>query len=138
MAMTFSGGCTCGAIRYECSADPLMSVNCHCRDCQRASGSAFMAVVVVPKDALKIAKGEPKYHAVRADSGNMVSRGFCPECGAPLFTKLSAMPDIMAIKVGSLDDPSWYRPTMDIYTASAQPWDYMNPDVPKVPKMPQM
>ena len=137
MATPFSGGCLCGAIRYECSADPLLALNCHCRDCQRASGSAFASVLAVPKDALKIT-GEPKYHDVKADSGNTISRGFCPECGSPLFTKLSARPDLVGIRAASLDDPSWHKPAMDIYTSSAQPWDYMNPDLPKSPKMPQM
>lgn len=137
MATPFSGGCMCGAIRYECSADPLLALNCHCRDCQRASGSAFASVLAVPKDSLKIT-GEPKYHDVKADSGNTISRGFCPECGSPLFTKLSARPDLVGIRAASLDDPSWHKPAMDIYTSSAQPWDYMNPDLPKSPKMPQM
>jgi hypothetical protein len=137
MATPFSGGCMCGAIRYECSADPLLALNCHCRDCQRSTGSAFASVLAVPKDALKIT-GEPKYYDVKADSGNMISRGFCPECGSPLFTKLSARADMMGIKAASLDDPSWHKPAMDIYTSSAQPWDHMNPDLPKSPKMPQM
>jgi hypothetical protein len=137
MATPFSGGCMCGAIRYECSADPFLALNCHCRDCQKSTGGAFASVLAVPKDALKIT-GEPKYYEVKADSGNMISRGFCPKCGSPLFTKLSARPDMMGIKAASLDDPSWFKPAMDIYTASAQPWDHMNPDLPKSPQMPQM
>ncbi len=137
MATPFSGGCMCGAIRYECSADPFLALNCHCRDCQRSTGGAFASLLAVPKDALKIT-GDPKYYEVKADSGNTISRGFCPECGSPLFSKLSARPDIMGIKAASLDDPSWYKPAMDVYTASAQPWDHMNPDLPKSPQMPQM
>jgi hypothetical protein len=136
MATALSGGCACGAIRYEITAEPIMALNCHCRDCQRASGGPFASVLGVPKDALKIT-GAPKYHDVKADSGNIISRGFCPECGSPLFTKLSAMPHFMGVKAGSLDDPSIFKPTMDIYTDSAQPWDYMNPNLPKVPKMPR-
>ena len=138
MAVPFSGGCICGAVRYECSAEPLMSLNCHCRDCQHITGSAFVPVVIVPTDSLKVTKGGAKYHSVRGDSGNTISRGFCAECGCPLFSKLPSMPHIMAIKVGSIDDASWYRPTMDIYTDSAQPWDYMNPAVRKVAGMPAL
>jgi len=137
MATPFTGGCMCGAVRYECSAEPLMSGNCHCRDCQRASGGAFVSALFVPKNALKIT-GEVKYYDVKGDSGNIISRGFCPNCGARLFGKPAAVPDLMGIVAGSLDDPSWYRPAMDIYTDSAQPWDYMNPDLPKFPKMPPM
>ena len=137
MATSFSGGCACGAIRYECSAEPIMSGNCHCRDCQRGSGSAFNAFLVVPKDALKVT-GEATYYDAKADSGNTASRGFCPQCGSPLFSKLSAMPEVMGLKAASLDDPSWFKPTMDIYTASAQPWDHMNPELSKLPGMPPM
>ena len=138
MATSFSGGCACGAIRYECSADPIMSANCHCRDCQRESGGAFAAVVVVPKAAFKITKGEPKHYDVKTDSGSTASRGFCPECGSPLFAKPGSMLDVIGIRAGSLDDPSWFKPTMDIYTASAQPWDHMNPQLSKLPGMPPM
>jgi len=73
MAAPFSGGCTCGAVRYECSAEPLMMGNCHCRDCQRASGGPFVSIVAVPKDALKIT-GEVKYHEVKADSGDLLTQ----------------------------------------------------------------
>lgn len=138
MATPFTGGCRCGAIRYECRAEPVMAGNCHCRDCQQVSGSAFAANILVPQDAFNLTSGEPKYHDVKADSGNIVSRGFCPECGSPLVAKNSGMPQLMAVRVGGIDDPSWYRPALDVYTDSAQPWDVMNPDIPKSPKMPQM
>ena len=138
MPALFSGGCLCGAIRYESRAEPLFSINCHCRDCQRTTGTAYAPVLAVPRDALSITQGEPTYYTSQADSGETVSRGFCPECGSGIFSKLSANPDIVGLKAASLDDPSWFRPAMDIYTDSAQPWDVMNPDLPKVPEMPQM
>jgi hypothetical protein len=80
--------------------------------------------------------GEVKYYDVTGDSGSIVQRGFCPNCGARLFGKAAAAAGIIDIMVGSLDDPSWYRPQADVYTASAQPWDHMNPDLPKFPKLP--
>ena len=70
------------------------------------------------------------------DSGGIVERGFCPTCGARLFGKPAAAAGIMDIMVGRLDDPSWYRPQANIYTASAQPWDHMNRDLPKFLKLP--
>jgi hypothetical protein len=82
--------------------------------------------------------GKVKYHDIKAESGNTLTRGFCPECGARLFGKTSGMPDLVMITAGSLDDPSQYMPSMDIFTASAQPWDHMNPALPKFPKMPPM
>lgn len=136
MATSFTGGCICGAVRYECSAEPIMTGNCHCRDCQKASGGAFVSALAVPKNALKIT-GVVKYYDVKGDSGQTVSRGFCPNCGARLLGKSKGMPDLTIILAGSLDDPSWFRPGMDLYTSSAQPWAYMNPDLPKFSKMPQ-
>jgi hypothetical protein len=131
MPTPFSGGCACGAIRYECTADPLFSANCHCRDCQRASGSAFASALIVPKTAFTLTKGAPKYHRVTADNGNAMERGFCPACGSPLFIDMAAYPTVICIQAASLDDPSWHRPTMDVWAGSAQPWDYMNPTLPK-------
>ena len=136
MTTSFTGGCICGAVRYECSAEPLMTGNCHCRDCQKAGGGAFASALAVPVAALKIT-GEVKYYDTKGDSGQTVSRGFCPTCGARLLAKSKAMADLITILAGSLDDPSWFRPTMDIYAASAQPWAYMNPELPKFQKMPQ-
>lgn len=138
MATSIVGGCRCGAIRYEGTAEPVVAGNCHCRDCQQVSGSAFAANVLVPTDSLTFTQGNPKYHDVQADSGNRISRGFCAECGSPVVAKNSGSPQFIAIRVGSLDDPSWYRPAMEVYVASAQPWDHVNPDIPKFPQMPPM
>jgi hypothetical protein len=134
MKLPFTGGCMCGAIRYECSAEPIMMGNSHCRDCQRATGTAFASGILVLRDAVTIT-GDVKYYDVTGDSGGIVSRGFCPNCGSRLFGK-PPIPELMGIMAGSLDDPSWFQPGMDIYTASAQPWDYMNPDLPKFTKLP--
>src|SRR5882672_1707615 len=71
-----------------------------------------------------------------ADSGNEITRAFCPDCGTMLFLRVSARPDLVAIRVGTLDDPSGFRPAADIFVKSAQPWDYMNPDLPKYPAYP--
>ena len=135
MATNYTGGCQCGAVRYECNADAIFMGNCHCRDCQKASGSGYEAAIGVPAPALKIT-GNVKYHDVKADSGNMVSRGFCPNCGSRLFGKSSGMAQLAVIMAGSLDDPKQFQPGMDVYTSSAQPWDHMNPGLPKLPKMP--
>jgi hypothetical protein len=135
MAQKLSGGCACGAIRYECGADPVLMFNCHCRDCQRASGSAYAAFVVVPRVAVQI-RGEPRYHKIVGSSGKAIERGFCPACGSPVTAKLERLPDIFGLQAGSLDDPSTYRPRMDAYTSSAQSWDHMDPKIQKHSKGP--
>ena len=136
MVTKFTGGCLCGSVRYECTAEPLVMGNCHCRDCQRATGSAYASGLLVPQSAVTIT-GDVKYYDVIADSGSNVGRGFCPNCGSRLFSK-PPIPELMGILAGTLDDPSWFKPAMDFYAASAQPWDYMNPDLPKFAKMPLM
>lgn len=138
MATPFSGGCACGAIRYECSAEPLLSFNCHCRDCQRASGSAYASILSVPVAAFTLTKGTPKYHRVTGDSGNTLDRGFCPECGSPVVIEAqrASTYGLISLWAASLDDPSWFRPTMDIFVVSAQPWDYMNPALRKLERTP--
>lgn len=110
----------CDTVRYECTAEPVVCGFCHCRDCQRESGSAFGATLFVPANAVTIT-GEVKYYDRVADSGNFVSRGFCPACGARLFEKPKALAGVIAIRAGNLDDPSWFRPQRDIFVGSAQP-----------------
>jgi hypothetical protein len=134
MNIPFTGGCLCGAVRYECKAEPIVMGNCHCRDCQRASGTAFVGGILVSRDAVTIV-GAVKYYNVKGDSGSIIGRGFCPICGSWLFSQ-PPVRELMGITAGCLDDPSGFQPSMDIYTASAQPWVYMNPDLPKYAKMP--
>jgi len=136
MTAPFTGGCRCGAIRYTCNAEPVAVVNCHCRDCQYASGGAYSTVVIVPRDALEI-EGETRAYTVTAETGNPITRRFCPTCGSPVFSEPKSGPvPVWVIKAGSLDDPSWLTPAMHIWTDSAQPWAEMSPDLPKVARQP--
>jgi hypothetical protein len=132
-----TGGCFCGAIRYAFSGEPLLAANCHCRDCQRTTGCGHAPIIVVQKDATSIT-GSPTWFDFVADSGKINRRGFCPTCGTSLFSLLEAMPDVLGIKAGTMDEPAQYQPAMDIFTASAQPWDAMSPKLPKFERMPAM
>ncbi|MGF7111466.1 hypothetical protein QF017_000951 [Pseudomonas laurylsulfatiphila] len=134
MSVLFSGGCACKAIRYECSAVPIYSLNCHCLDCQRATGSAYSSVRIVPASAVRILSGELRYHVVKSDAGHEVRRGFCPDCGSPTLGEIVERPEVVLINCGSLDDPSQYPPSMDFYTSRAQPWDIMDPALMKYAK----
>lgn len=133
MAQKLSGGCACGAIRYETDAEPVVMLNCHCRDCQRGGGGAYAAVLVVPKAAVRF-HGEPRYYKSVGNAGWAVERGFCATCGSPTSLKLERMPDLLGLHAGSLDDPSQYKPKLDIFTDSAQAWDHMNPATEKKPQ----
>ena len=133
MSACIVGGCACGAIRYQYTGEPLASLNCHCRDCQRETGSGFAPILIVPTSTFTVTRGTPRYFDAIADNGTTVTRAFCAACGSALF---GAGPDTTNIRAGSLDDPSVFRPSMDIYTASAQPWDLMRPELPKFSKLP--
>ena len=131
MAGVRTGGCLCGAVRYESENDPIFSLQCHCRDCQRSSGTAYIAAMRVPASGFRITQGEPKRYVGKADSGNAITRAFCGECGSPLYVQVATRPDIVGLRVGTLDDPSEFRPEADIFVRSAQSWEHLNPDLPK-------
>ena len=139
ITIPFAGGCACGAIRYECSVEPVRMVQCHCRDCQRFTGTAFVAAAIVPREALKLLQGSPRYFRTTSSRGaNLyVQRGFCAECGSPVVTKPDSVPHLIAIHAASLDDPSWFRPAWNMWTSDAQPWGCMDPNLPKFEKYPQ-
>jgi hypothetical protein len=134
MATSFSGGCVCGAIRYEVTAEPIMMFNCHCRDCQRTTGSAFSPVVYVPAKTFKITKGTPRYYSTTSEMVGHNKRGFCAECGSRLFG--GGTDEGQGILASSLDDPTLFHPQMDIFTSDGQPWDQMDPKLPKFDKYP--
>jgi hypothetical protein len=130
----FTGGCACGAIRYECLTAPLRMLNCHCRDCQIASGSAYSPTLIMARSAVRIIKGSTTLFEKLADSGNMARREFCATCGTPLFASSSARADYLGVKAASLDDPRGFKPEADVWVGSAQPWDCLDPGIPKFEK----
>ena len=122
------GGCYCGSIRYEVSPSPESKacVLCHCRDCQRLSGSAFSMNTAVRANTFRFTGGEPKWHTTPADSGNIVPRPRCGECGTIIYSRPSKdedhLGDTIYIKTGTLDDPSEYwDPKVEIFINSCMP-----------------
>lgn len=136
MKIPFAGGCACGAIRYESTAEPVVMLHCHCRDCQQSSGGPFSSFVVVPKEAFKLLQGTPRFYASASDAGGQTRRGFCAGCGAPIVVNPDAVPHLAAIRTASLDDPAWFNQQLDVWTCDAHPWDQMNPALPKFEKYP--
>jgi hypothetical protein len=129
------GGCLCGKVRYSANAEPVFVGVCHCRDCQKFSGSAFSVVVALPKTALSV-QGKVNTFQKPGDTGKMTERRFCPECGSPVVEEVAAMPDIVMIGAGTLDDASWVKPGMQIYCDSAQPWVELRGGIQSFAKMP--
>lgn len=140
MKIPFTGGCACGEVRYECRAEPIMMFRCHCRDCQRVSGSPFVAAVLVPDSAFRLTKGELRYHLLPSEAGGYHKRGFCEKCGSRITGGESDVraSGFVGVTAGSLDDPSWARPQMDIFVTDALPWVQLDPAVPHFPKYPPM
>jgi hypothetical protein len=129
----FTGGCACGAIRYESTVAPVMMFKCHCRDCQKVTGGAFVPGLLIPASAFRLTKGELRYNFTPSLAGGRHKRGYWPECGSRITGGQSDQEpnDFIGLTAGSLDDSSWFRPQMDFFVSDAQPWDQMDPAIPK-------
>jgi hypothetical protein len=130
-----TGRCLCGQIRYTVNADPAIIAVCHCKNCQKQTGSAFSLIVGIPRSTISI-QGKLKTFCDIGDSGQVVERNFCPECGSPIISNVAVMPELTFIKAGTLDDTSWLDPKMHIYCDSAQRWSLISEDCQKFAKMP--
>lgn len=130
----YAGGCACGAVRYEITAEPLRGFQCQCRDCQRDTGGGHASVMVFPSAALKIEGTINEYLRV-ADSAAPKRKGFCSSCGSPLYNKPQNKPDMIGIYVGTLDDPSIFQPQLVMFASRGHDWDFLDPELPKLPGM---
>lgn len=118
-----AGGCVCGKIRYAIDRGGVLGqAHCHCRDCQRATGSAFATFCFVPETHFRSEQGQPKGFTVTGTSGGEVTRFFCADCGAQLYSEVAIMPGVRFVKAGSLDDASWMQPQSVFWCDTAQPW----------------
>jgi hypothetical protein len=123
-----TGGCLCGAIRYTLTAHIAGLRACHCMNCQKSSGTGGTVNAVVPTDSFKITKGATKrYDDAATHSGRTLSRHFCAECGAPIYSQRNPDPGFIVIRAGSLDDSGGMKITGNIWTASARPWAHIDP-----------
>jgi hypothetical protein len=131
--MGFSGGCSCGAVRYDIAAPPVRAFQCQCRDCQKDSGGGHSSVFVFPRAAFAVT-GEVREIARESDRGAIKRKGFCPGCGVAIYNKPDRVPDMIGIYVGSLDDATSFKPQAIFYAARGYAWDALDADVPRVPE----
>lgn len=129
------GSCRCGKISYSASAEPVFAGVCHCRACQKGTGSAFAVVLAVPSPSLAINGSLSRFDS-RGESGNGTHSGFCPSCGSTITREADIMAGITMLSVGTLDDPDWVAPAMEIYCDSKQPWVDLGGELKSFPKMP--
>ncbi len=125
-----TGGCACGAIRYECSSDPLFVFICRCVSCRHATGSAFATNVWFPETSVTFTKGVPKEYIREASSGQPARHGFCENCGSPIGVRADAFAGIRGFSVGSFDEPSAFKPSANVWLKHRLPWDGPNRDIP--------
>lgn len=137
MSDSIKGGCGCGRIRYSSANPPIYMGNCHCRDCQQATGGPYLPAVLFRGEDFTLDQGEPRFYEKSCDNGHVMRRAFCGDCGSPVFLINGARPDGRVVYAASLDDSSWFKPKWDIYVKSAQPWDVMHGDLPKHDAMPK-
>jgi hypothetical protein len=130
MADMLEGGCACGAVRYRLDAAPMFVHCCHCRDCQRQTGSAFALNAIIETDRIAVLKGEPEAVAVPTDSGSPHDIHRCPACRTAVWSDYGRRGFWRFVRVGTLDNPAALAPDVHIYTRSKLPWVALPEGVP--------
>lgn len=134
--MKVTGGCYCGNLRYEAEGEPVMRGLCHCRECQYFSGGGANVAMAMPKAGFRYTQGEPKAFA-RDDLETPVTREFCGDCGTSILAKPPMIPDLVVLKVGTLDDPAEFgKPDFAFFCEDRQAFQYLPEDLPTFDKFP--
>jgi hypothetical protein len=129
--MPISGGCLCKQLRYEIAAEaPMAARVCWCRVCQYIGAGSGTANAVFPREAVTIT-GERRSYTSIADSGAVMHRSFCPDCGTPVFSEAEPRPHLLILRVGTLDKPLLGKPTATIWTSSAPSWACIDATLPR-------
>ena len=136
MAGPWTGGCACGAVRYETPAEPVFQNHCQCLDCQKRSGAGHGSWLTFPARPDMAITGETRIWRVAADNGNEKAHAFCPTCGTPVYLTFSLAPDMIAVPAGSLDDPGRFRAQAVTYGVRGHAWDMLDPALPTYQRMP--
>ena len=126
----FQGGCACGAMRYRLNSLPMFVHCCHCRDCQRQTGSAFVINALIETDRIELLSIAPEPVTVPTDSGRPHDIYRCPECRTALWSDYGRRPPLRFVRVGTLDRPDALAPGVHIYTRSKLPWVGLPSDTP--------
>ena len=121
-ALPLTGGCSCGAIRYEIAGFPLLLYTCNCTDCQKHTGSAFALNMPVRVVDFRILRGKPKGWNHTSPSGMAVISRFCGDCGGRLYGERASRPQTINVRAGTLDDTKWLVPAAHFFMRSAQSW----------------
>jgi hypothetical protein len=129
MSVAFEGGCACGEVRYRLTSDPLFVHCCHCLNCQRQTGSAFVINVLIEADRVELLAGEPQPVDVSRDDGSKQRIWRCPSCQIAVYSQYTS-PRVRFVRAGTLDDPAAVVPDVHIFTRSKLPWVTLPDSVP--------
>jgi hypothetical protein len=130
MTHNLEGGCDCGAVRYRLLSAPMFVHCCHCRDCQRQTGSAFVLNALIETERIATLSGETHGLAMRTDSGRPHQIHRCTKCQTALWSVYGGLQQLRFVRVGTLDDPTALKPDVHIFTRSKQPWVALPDGVP--------
>jgi hypothetical protein len=133
--MTITGGCLCRKVRYEASAEPIITRMCWCRVCQYIGAGNATVNTFFPSASLRIEGALTDYESV-ADSGNVMHRAFCPHCGTHVTTTNEARPHLVGVRTGTLDNPNIAQPKALIWTSRAPVWACLDAALPHFPEQP--
>lgn len=122
MTEPLEGGCTCGSVRYRLASGPMIVHCCHCRDCQRKSGSAFAINALIEADRVELLKGRPEPRPQPTASGRPLDDYACAQCGTSVWSDYGRREVLLFVRIGTLDDPDALSPDVHIFVRSKQPW----------------
>jgi hypothetical protein len=130
MSDGLEGGCACGSVRYRLSSAPMFVHCCHCRDCQRQTGSAFVLNALIETDRIALLSGDPQPVPVPTESGRPHEIHRCPHCQTALWSDYGRRAGLRFLRVGTLDNPAALSPDVHIFTRSKLPWITLPKEVP--------
>jgi hypothetical protein len=130
MVADLEGGCACGAVRYRLAAPPMFVHCCHCRECQRQTGSAFVLNALIEVDRVALISGTPEPVAVPTPSGKPQEIYRCPSCRVAVWSTYGGVQKLRFVRVGTLDNPAALKPDVHIYVRSKLPWVVLPANVP--------
>ena len=132
-----TGGCLCGAVRYQAKPKQDTAYYCHCRDCQIGSASTFTVAVFCDQRDFQLKSGRLSTYSTTADSGRRLERKFCPQCGTPMIWTGEGFPGVVLVSLSSLDDPEAYQPVHEGWTDSAVSWCRIPENIQSFPRRPR-
>jgi hypothetical protein len=129
------GGCLCGSLRYQAQGEPVLQGFCHCRTCQRISGSGHVGFLCLPESSVTV-EGETRSYGLVGGSGRTATRYSCPNCHSVVFGRADVMPGMINLYAGSLDDLSQFKPQLAIFVRSRPAWDDVSRGLPSYETLP--